>query len=282
MTPAPVLEGHQIPTVPFPPVGGAMDYQLQTIFTVVLWCICAVFFVMALRHWRKSGSPLSLLVLIGGGLCMFIEPIVDVMGLCWFWPQGQFVLFEAFGRPIPTWILPTYIFYVGGQALYTWQRLEKGESMAGLFRLYAIFALVNVLLEEPPLHMGLYTYYGAQPLQPFLLPLWWAVPNAAMPIVLGALVYALKPYLKGWKLLLIVPLMPMGDALTNAAVAWPVWMTLNSSDQLMVTTAGALLTLGLGLILMWVLALAVAADSPLRQASGKPTLTARRVAGIAA
>lgn len=267
MTPAPTLPGMEIPTVPFPPTGGAMDYNLQVIFTTSLWVICAVFFVMALRSLRKTGSPLPLLILIGGGLCMFIEPIVDVMGLCWFWRDGQFVLFEAFGRPIPTWMLPTYIFYVGGQALYTWQRLEKGETMAGVFKLYAIYAVINVLLEEPPLHMGLYAYYGAQPFKAVLLPLWWAIPNAAMPIVLGALIYRLRPALTGWKMLLVVPMMPMGDALTNAAVGWPVWTALNSSDDLVVTTIAALMTLGLGLVLMWAIAVAVATDSPLRVAS---------------
>ncbi len=275
MNPAPEISGHVIPNVPFPPVGGSMDHTLQLVFLSVLWAICAGFFVMALRSYRKDGSPLPLLVLMGGALCMFIEPIVDVMGLCWFWPQGQFVLFEAFGRPIPNWILPTYIFYVGGQALYTAHRLEKGETMLGVFKLYAIYAVINVLLEEPPLHMGLYTYYGAQPLQPGLLPLWWAAPNAAMPITLGAMIVKLKPYLSGWKALLILPLMPMGDALTNGAVSWPVWTALNSSDDLMVTTAGALLTVGLGLVLMWVIALAVATDSPALAAVARSGVSSR-------
>lgn len=264
MVPAPELPGYVIPTTPFPPAGGAMDPQLQTYFVIGLWIAVGVFTLLALRQVRSTRSPLPLLVLVGGGLCMFMEPVVDILGLCWFWPQGQFELFEAFGRPIPSWMLPTYIFYVGGQALYTWQRLEKGETMAGLFKLYAIYMIVNVLLEEPPLLMGLYTYYGAQPLKIGPFPAWWAFTNAAMPMVLGALIYALRPYLTGWKALIAVPLMPMGDALTNGAIAWPTWIALNSTDDLRWTTAAALLSGVFGLIVIWVMGIAVATDSPAR------------------
>lgn len=268
---------HVIPNVPYPPVGGAMDHDLQMVFLIGMWIVAGGFGLLALREWRRSGSPLSLLMLVGGGLCMFIEPIVDVLGLVWFWPEGQFVLFETFGRPIPNWMLPVYIFYVGGQAIYTWQRLEKGETMRGIFKLYAIYMIVNVFLEEPPLHMGLYTYYGAQPLQLGLFPMWWAFTNAAMPIVLGALVYALRPYLIGWKTLLVVPMMPMGDALTNGAIAWPTWTALNTTDNLAITTAAALLSGSFGLIVMWVIGLAVAKDSPVRSV----TRSAPIIGGVA-
>jgi hypothetical protein len=267
MVPAPELAGYVIPTTPFPPVGGAMDYQLQVIFNIGLWIAVAVFTALALRQVRSTRSPLPLLVLVGGGLCMYIEPIVDILGLCWFWPEGQFVLFEAFGRPIPNWMLPTYIFYVGGQALYTAQRMEKGETMAGVFKLYATYMAVNVVLEMPPLYMGLYTYYGAQPLKLGLFPLWWVFTNAAMPMVLGALIYTLRPYLTGWKVLLVVPLMPMGDALTNGAIAWPTWIALNSTDNPIWTNAAALLSGVFGLIVIWVLGIAVASDSPVRSAA---------------
>lgn len=273
MLAAPALPGHVIPTVPFPPDGGAMNPAVQSVFFTVLWAIAGVFVLAALRSWRRSGSPLPLLVLAGGALCVCIEPIVDLMGLCWFWPAGQHPLFEVFGRSIPDWMLPTYLFYVGGQTLYTMRWLERQRSVGGLFGLYALYALVNVLLEEPPLHFGLYTYYGAQPLKPLLLPLWWLAANAAMPITAGALLHLLKPHLAGWKLLLVVPLMPMADAVTNAAVAWPVWTALNSSDDLRLTTLAALLSLGQGLLLIWVLALAVT-GAPLRASLRRPAAAA--------
>lgn len=261
----PQLAGHEIPTVPFPPATGAMDPTYQLIFTWVLWGICAVVVLFALNHSRRTGTAIALLCLAGGALCVLWEPIVDVMGLCWFWRAGNHPLFELFGRPIPNWMLPVYTAYVGGQTFYTVTRLDKGETVRGVFKLYLIYMVVNLLLEEPPLHFGLYTYYGVQPLQPGLLPLWWTAVNGAMPIIAAALVYRLKPLLTGWKQLLIVLLVPMGDGLANAAAGWPTWIALNSSDQYWVTTVAALCTFALSALAIWIVALSVGTDSPLRR-----------------
>lgn len=278
----PAIPGHEIPVVPFPPSTGAMDATWQLAFNVNLWIVSAIFIAFALRTWQRTGSPLPLMLLVGGGLCVFMEPIVDVMGLCWFWRDGNWTMFEVFGRPIPTWILPTYIFYLGGQTLYTMNRLEKGETARGIWRLWGIYILVNVVLEEPPLHLGLYTYYGdAQPLQPGLLPLWWTAVNAAMPIVAGAIVYRLKPALTGWKVLLAALLVPMADGATNAAAGWPVWTALNSTDQAWITNLCAAATCGLAAVLIWVVTVAAATDSVVAPAR-TPVPAPGRPAGVAA
>lgn len=259
--PAPRIPGHEIPTVPFPPTDGAMDATYQLVFSGVVTLVCLVVIFYAVRDWRRTGSPIALLILAGGALCVFEEPIVDIMGLCWFFRDGQWILMEPFGRPIPVWMLPVYTAYVGGQAWYTLNRLERGITTSGIWKLYLSYAAINVLLEEPPLYLGLYTYYGdAQPLQLGLLPLWWPAVNALMPIVSAAAIYRLKPYMGGIGLLLIVPLMPMADAVANAAVGLPVWTALNSSGGLWVTTGGAILTILLALKLVWILTIAVAAD----------------------
>lgn len=80
----PAIPGQEIPVVPFPPSTGAMDSTWQLAFNVNLWIVSAVFIFFALRTWRRTGSPLPLMLLAGGGLCVFLEPIVDVMGLCWW------------------------------------------------------------------------------------------------------------------------------------------------------------------------------------------------------
>lgn len=243
------------PDVPYPPTGGSMDPTLNLIFLVSMWLIAGLFFIFALRALHRDKSPVFLLCLVGGGLCCLIEPIVDVMGLCWFWQEGNWFVGEWMGRFIPSWIVPVYIWYVGGQCYYTLTRLEKGISTSGLWKLYGLYAAANILLEEPPLHLGLYTYYGAQPLQIGLLPLWWIIVNAAMPVVAAVAIYKLKPHLRGWKILAIIPTMPMCDALANAAIGWPVWLTLNSSDSLIITHLGALATLLLAMLMIHYLSL---------------------------
>lgn len=256
-----------VPQVPWPPDTGAMDPTYQLVFTVLLCVVTIGFVIYAARVARQQRSSVPFLMLIGGGLACLIEPIIDYTGLVWFYREGQWVLFEAFGRPIPVWIVPTYIFFVGGQALYTLTRLEKGETMAGIWRLYGIYFVVNILLEEPPLHFGLYTYYGAQPFQPFLLPLWWPLINAAMPIVAATVIHCVRRHLHGLRVLAVVPLIPMADIVANGTIGWPLWIALNSSDSLLVTYLAGGFSVLLAGILLYVIALAVGSDSPARSAS---------------
>jgi hypothetical protein len=280
---APAIPGHEIPTVPFPPTHGAMDATAQLIFNSVLWVVCAFFLLLALRDWRRSGSPIALLCMVGGGLCIFWEAIVDVMGHCWFWREGNWTMIELFGRPIPSFILPTYIFYLGGQTFYAFRKFQQGAAAREIWKLYAIYFVVDLLLENPPLHWGLYTYYGeGQPLRFGHLPIWWASVNAAMPMVGGALVYRLLPAMQGWKQLFVIALVPMADGITNAAAAWPIWSALNSTENLIVTNAAAFATMGLAALVMWIVTVAVAKDSPLLATSRPAVAPAEpgRLAGV--
>jgi len=136
---------------------------------------------------------------------------------------------------------------------------ERGIDQAGVFRLWAIFGVINVVLETPGLLGGVYTYYGAQPFNFWGFPLWWSVVNPLMPIVAGALITSLRPELgSGRKLAVVIPLVPMADGIANAATAWPLWVALNSGIGYAVTYPAALATLGLTLLSLWVVALAVA------------------------
>ncbi len=133
-----------------------------------------------------------------------------------------------------------------------------------IWKLYGIYFVVDLLLENPPLHWGLYTYYGdGQPLRFGHLPMWWASINAAMPMVGGMLIHRLRPALQGWKQIFVVAMVPMADGITNAAAGWPIWSALNSTDNTMVTNAAAFATMGLAVLVMWIVTQAVSSDSPL-------------------
>jgi hypothetical protein len=73
--------------------------------------------------------------------------------------------------------------------------------------------------------------------------------------VAGYLVWRVAPLLRGWTTLLIIALLPMADGITNAATAWPVWVTLNTRLGMAATYPAAILTLGLGAVLVWVFSL---------------------------
>jgi hypothetical protein len=245
---------------PQPPQGLHMNTTAQTIFTIGQVVPCLVLAFFAWRIWKKERSPIGALCMAGGALAMFIEPIVDVMGQVWFPRDGQWRLFETWGRPIP-WFIVVYIWYVGGQTLIAYRLLNRGARGRDIWKLYGIVFLADVVAETPGLYMNLYTYYGHQPLNFFRLPLWWPAVNAAMPILAGMLIFLLLPYLSGWRMLAVIPLIPAADGMANIAAAWPTWSALNTRLPAAVVWAAGCLTVALACLMIHFLSLVAEAKN---------------------
>ena len=240
-------------SIPQPPQGMHMNTTAQAIFTLGQAVPCLVFAFIAWRIWQKERSPIPALCMLGGAFAMFMEPIVDVLGQVWFPRQGQWVLFETWGRPIP-WFIVVYIWYVGGQSVITFRSLERGALARDIWKLYGIFFVANLICETPGLYMNLYTYYGRQPLNFFRLPLLWPVVNSMMPILAGTLVYLLRPYMKGWRVLGVIPLIPAADGAANIAAAWPTWSALNTRLPTPLIWVAGCVTIALASLMIHVIA----------------------------
>jgi len=178
--------------------------------------------------------------------------VVDVLGMCFFPRQNQWIAIETFGRPIPMFMVPVYSWFVGGQAILVWHLLRRGMDRRQFWTCWFAIMAVDVVLETPGLLMNVYTYYGSQPFNPWGLPLWWAPVNATMPVVAGYLVYRMYD----------AALRPMADGIANAATAGPVWATLNTNLGMAATYPAAILTFGLAAMLVWVIALRLPAAAP--------------------
>ena len=234
---------------PQPPQGMHMNTTAQAIFTIGQVVPCLVLAFIAWRIWQKERSPIPALCMVGGALAILLEPIVDVLGQVWFPRDGQWRLFETWGRPIP-WFIVVYIWYVGGQAYLSYRRLDQGGRGRDIWKLYGLFFLANVICETPGLYMNLYAYYGHQPLNFFRLPLWWPAVNSAMPILAGTLIFLLRPYLQGWRVLTVILLIPAADGMANAAVAWPTWNALNTRLPAAAVWAAGCLTVALASLMI--------------------------------
>jgi hypothetical protein len=244
--------------VPQPPSHMVMPATAQAVFTLFIFAPLGVAIGIAIRNLVRGDGPLLLFCLIGGAVAAVFEPIVDVLGLVYFPRNGSWVAFETMGRPVPLLIAFVYPWYVGGQGYLAYRLFQRGIDRLGVFRLWAIFFAVNIALETPGLIPGVYTYYGRQPFDFWGFPLWWGFVNPVMPLIAGALIVRLRPYLgSGWRLLGIVPLIPIADGVANAATAWPMWATLNTDLPSVATYAAAIVTLGLALYAVWVISLVV-------------------------
>jgi len=246
--------------IPLPPFDMTMPRTPQTIFLAANFLVALIALALAERYRRKSGSPYGYLFLLGGALAVFNEPVVDILGLCWFPSIGTLGLLKAWGVTIPLYLLPVYCWYVGGQAFYAFTRFEARITVRGVFKLYGTFALINVLLEVPGLNIGVYTYYGNQPFELFGFPLWWTIGNALMPIVMAAAVFLLRPYLTGWRRLVVIPLGPVAAGLTNGAIFLPIFLGLNSGMPVWINGLAVCVSLVLAFIVAVLVSQTVSVD----------------------
>ncbi|HEV7861368.1 MAG TPA: hypothetical protein VGR20_01670 [Acidimicrobiia bacterium] len=243
-----------------PPSGMVMNDFWQPFMTFVQVIPVVVVAWLALRKWLPGERPLVMACLIGGGLASLIEPMVDHLALVWFAPEGLWKMFTTFGRSMPWFILPCYVWYIGGQAMLTLYLLRRGLTAKRLWILYGAYVVTNVVMEIPALAAGIYAYYGPQPFEVAGLPLWFQSINAASPIVAAAVIYRLGTK-RGWSPWLAALVVPSCHALSNAVAGWPMWSALNSTGSLAVTYPTALITISLAVLLVYLVALAVV-DEP--------------------
>lgn len=242
------------PAFPQPPAGMVMPQTPQLIFLVFVHIPFVVLLALAVRAYVKDRSVAPLFFLAGGAFATVFEPIVDVLGLCFFPREAQWVGLEILGRPVPVFMWAVYSWFIGGQAFLLWQAMRRGIlTRRRLWQFWGIAWVVNAALELPGLLMHVYTYYGAQPFEVFGFPLWWPAINATMPIAAAFAAHQLWPHLTGWRVLAIVPLVPMADGLINGAIGWPVWATLNTNVGYPGTYPAAMVTFALAAFTVWII-----------------------------
>jgi hypothetical protein len=225
----------------------------QTVAEIVLWTVVAGFVVYAIREWRRTGSPLALVLLAGGGLALFNEPLDDILGLVYHPRPGQHIVFETMG-PIPHWGLPTYIIFFGGVAYVLLVELRKLTFTPRAFWIgIAITFVLDLLIELPLLHFGLYTYFGYDdvPMSIGGFPVYWLFINTTGPILCAAILFAAPGYFTGWRAALVLFLPLVTDTASSAAVGLPVYNALHTPGAShWLLWGGAIASCAIGLVIL--------------------------------
>jgi hypothetical protein len=214
-----------------PPYAHPVNSTSQTIFTIaqapfvvgVLWWV--------IRQRRSNATWTPLLLVLGGTLMVFIEPIVDSLGHCWFYYPGQWTLLSTLGVHLPIWILPAYFWFFGGQSALCFKALSSRPTPETIVKMYATVFLADVLLEHAGLYLDVFTYYGRQPFTFTRFPLWWACINAMTPLVAATLALYARPLLRGPRMLLLIIIGPAICAFTNAGAGWPTYLAINTNSS---------------------------------------------------
>jgi hypothetical protein len=227
-------------SVPTPP-DLSMPAGWERVYTAACLVALVAMGANAIRLWRADRDTLPLALMGAGALCVLLEPLVDVLGLCWYPRGSNYELFELMGRPIPFLVLPGYTFFMGGLTVIALRTLAT-RGPQGLLRLYPLMIALELPFELLANQTGVYVYYGQQPLRVWDFPVWWLFVNTMVPIVAAVLIRPLRGWLTGASVLLVVPLLPAVDAGVNAAFAWPTWTALHSDVPVAVTQLAGLVT----------------------------------------
>ena len=89
----------------------------------------------------------------------------DVTALIWHPVIGQWTAFHLFGRAIPMLMPAGWCWNVGGGGVIAWLGFKSGWiGPKTIWPWFAGAVLLNMLFEVPGTSLGVYTYYGHQPL----------------------------------------------------------------------------------------------------------------------
>jgi hypothetical protein len=231
--------------LPVTPDGTQMPQTAQLVATVAMAVLVAGFAAYAVREIARSRSVTLALLLIGGAVSYFNEPIDDVLGLVWHPVVGQWTALDTFAR-VPLWGLGIYIVFFGGMPYLILQSLRRGVTRRQLWGWVGVLAVVDVAVELPVLASGIYSYYGDAPLQIGGFPVYWIVINTVGPLALAVLLMAAGETFTGWRALYLLFLPMMSDAAGSVAVGWPIFSALNAHASAPARWLAAALTIAIG------------------------------------
>lgn len=234
---------------PQPPVDMVMPETAQVVATASLATVAGLMFIAALVYWKRHGTPLFVIGMIGGLIACVNEPFTNVVGMCFHPIIGQWEVVEAFGRPIPVWAVLCYPVYFGGLSCLMLLWLRRGITRRRFWTGVAIVMAGNGAFEFPILAADVYLYYGEQPYKFLGMQPTFFVINV-LGAVLGALALALfENYLKGWRagLMLLIP--GLGQVAAYG-IAAPHIYTLNTNFPMEVKYIGTTMTIAIGLLIL--------------------------------
>ncbi|OWY42707.1 hypothetical protein AA0120_g5952 [Alternaria tenuissima] len=228
--------------LPSPPVDTPYSDK-GNVIAMVLTGVSGLFAVACgVRDARTTRSLLPLVLPLSGGMNVLSETMIDVLGAVYYpWPKN-YVSFHILGREIVPWI-PIWFGYASIMQLGL-QLLHKNATTRMLWAFFGLTMILDLVLEEILLPLGIYDYYGNQPLVVLnKFPWWWMGPNAVAVFLPTALAYRLRYLLVSWKSLAVFFLTPMSVCAAYGLVAFPAWTAINDDYSWFVRDFLGLLTL---------------------------------------
>lgn len=219
----------------------------NNLIAIVFMCSVGLIGVaLGIRERMRSGSWLPLMIALSGAMITFPEVFFDVMGAVYFPFDPLNHSYTILGRTMPWWIIAGWFGY-GAFNFFTFKVLMANPTTKMLWVMWGGAAVGDVFFEEILLHMGVYHYYGNQPLIVISqLPWWWIPCNSVGVFLAAAIAYRYRDKMRGWRSLGMLFITPMSVGAVYGFIALPSWIAVNANLPWLPTQLLGLVTIALG------------------------------------
>lgn len=157
--------------LPKPPTDLPYSRTNNIICMTVMTATGLIAVLLGARDARKTRTLLPLVLPLSGAMIAFPETFIDVLGCIYYPWTDKNASFHILGREMPPQI-PIWFGY--GALMQTGlQLLHKRSTTRTLWWFLGFMMLSDLVVEEILLPMGVYHYYGNQPLIVLNMFPWW-------------------------------------------------------------------------------------------------------------
>lgn len=233
---------------PLPPTNLIMSNLWQMVFLIGTSIVLVVTSIFAIRILIQKRDFVPLLSVFGGILTAgTIEFFIGPAGLLFYPTEGQIPFLQAAGRVLPLFVATGNGFWYGPALILFGNIVFKAKSKKKIWLLFGAVFLVDLIMEAVGTSAGVFVYYGNQGIRILGFPLWWLIQNAALTVVIGWIISHLrKSYLKGWRVILIIPMIPCLAMAANGFNGLFGWLGIHTTSWMVY--AGTLASMAMSLI----------------------------------
>ncbi|MEV5989248.1 hypothetical protein AB0L85_30395 [Streptomyces sp. NPDC052051] len=201
---------------------------------------------LSIRNYVKTKNALPIWLSLSGTMIAFPEVFFDLMGDVYYPWSEHSLAYTILGREMPWWVLTGWFGY-GAFMFFEYKLLESRPKTKQLWMFWGMAAIGDLVFEELLLQLGVYHYYGNQPLLLSInMPWWWMPCNSAGVFLASSLAYRYRDRLKGWRGAAMILLTPMSVGAIYGFIAMPGWVVVNANYGWFITQLGGLAVIALG------------------------------------
>jgi hypothetical protein len=197
-------------------------------FSAATTLIVVASIVVAVVETHRLRSPLPAIVFVSAALWLPNEPFIDSILGFQYAGDSPAILFTLWDRDIPVGALGIgAMFFLFPWAIY--RMVLQSVPTARIVCVCVGAGVFDWFLEWAAIHWGVFEYYGNNPSRILGLPVTSMAQNCFIYALMAAAILVAAPHLRGWRMMLFIPVIP-GIYLGGAVMCtWPAYLALHAN-----------------------------------------------------